>query len=195
MSVRKKVGIDKYKVTVREPSWERATMLWEEFSDASGAEDFIKDIASTYPEGTLLWVTAIWSGTPSWAPRGMTTRKSFAVNGYGEAVRRKAKWVPDGMVAREWIGGPPEVEIPPEPIEPEISRGLGEEERRRLEEMLSRIAPEEAAQLSYYDMLVEERGAKIEQAEEFSTRDYFRPEELRSTKETLRKILGEVTRG
>ena len=187
-----KASIESYKITVREPGWETASILWEKFSEAAKAEEFIKEIAPTYPEGTLLWVTAIWTGHPRWAPSGMTTRKSFVVNSFGEATPRKSKWVPEGTIAREWVKELPEIEIPPEPEEPKISIGYSEGEKVNLRQLLRVLgAREEDEELSSYRWRKEEVEARKQQAEEFPKRDYFKPEELRNAKDILRKILGE----
>ncbi len=181
MMLQSRAYIEKYKVTVREPGWERAAMFWEEFATSQEAEEFIKDIAPTYPEGTLLFVTAIWGGSPRWAPHGMTSRKAFIVNEYGEAVRRKGGWVPEGAIAREWIKEP--LEVPPKPEEPEISRGYGPRERLRLWALLRQLGLREADDIRKF----EEEQAEYERK---AIRSWFRPAELGGAEQVLRKMLG-----
>ena len=107
----------KYKVSVREPTWAEWTQLWEEFDSIPEAEGFIRDISYTYPEGTLLYITGIWSGT-SRNPTGKFTRKAFIVDEYGQLRSMPRKWIPSGKIPREWIRETVEF---PEPSKPEIS--------------------------------------------------------------------------
>jgi len=189
--MRSKSYVSHYKVTVREPGWERATMFWEEFGSVVEAEKYLRDMAPTFPEGTIFWITNIWSDTPAWAPRGLTTRKSFVVNEYGEAVKRKGKWVPEGMVAKEWLKSPPEIVIPPEPVEPEIVKGLDDTQRDRLLDILIELNPEEASKARIYKLRRKEYEIGLRRLEDYPRRDWFRPSELGGVQETLGKILGE----
>ncbi len=168
-----KSGVSHYKVTIREPGWERSTMLWEKFSTSKEAEDYIKEMAGTFPEDTMFWVTSIWSKPTRWAPQGMTSRKSFIVNEYGEAVPRKGKWIPEGMVPREWVKRFPEV--PPEPEEPEIIKGLTGEETSNLRRLLSRMGGvEEDQEISEYTRELERR----ERFKDVGDWPYYKPEDL-----------------
>ena len=98
-----------YKIVVRQPDWESSSTLWDKFEDPRDAEDFVKEAAITYPEGTIFWIARYFVGSRG----GPTTFKSFVVNQYGEAVKRKRKWVPDRAVPFEWLK-----ELPEEPEDP-----------------------------------------------------------------------------
>lgn len=110
-----KAYIKEYKITVREPNWEDSTMLWESFSTSKEAEEFLREVAPTYPEGTVLFITAIWGGKARWASSGMTVYKSYIVNEYGEPVKRARKWIPNKRIPIEWVKKAPELEEPKEP--------------------------------------------------------------------------------
>ena len=174
-----------YKITVREPSWETAAMMWDTFDSVSGAEEFIRGISSTYPEGTLLFITGVWVKGTRWNPSGRFVRKAFMVDEYGGVVSRKRKWVPEGKMPVEWIKDK-SILNKPKPLTPkefygmkigegEVNReGLSSGEERNLDRMLEEIIPEygdyEAYERKYPGILKDRK--------DFPNKPWYGPDEL-----------------
>lgn len=92
----------KYRISVREPHWEEWTMLWDVFEEQGDAEAFIKDIAQTYPEGTLLFITGVWPYAPKYSS-SYFTRKAFIVDEYGGVRSMPRRWIGKGLIPKQWV--------------------------------------------------------------------------------------------
>ena len=110
----KEQGHVEYRISIREPHWEDWTMLWETFEDSKDAEVMIKELAPTYPEGTLLFITGIWP-YPSSKVGQMFTRKAFIVNEYGEASSMPRRWISKRMVPKQWVSSKTIIKEPERP--------------------------------------------------------------------------------
>ena len=104
-----------YRISVREPSWEKWTMLWYVFDFQEDADNYIKEIAPTYPEGTLLFITGIWPYPPK-GGSDFFTRKAYIVDEWGHLKSMPRKWIRSGRIPREWLDAPPEYPKPEAPF-------------------------------------------------------------------------------
>lgn len=84
-----------YKVLVREPG-ENLGHTIERVKHIQEGRDLIKDMASTYPEDTLLYIQSA-SGQGG-------LKETYLVNEWGEAVRRFGRgWIPHGGIPIERV--------------------------------------------------------------------------------------------
>lgn len=156
------LGELKYKIVIREPTWSNSVSLWEVFESLADAEIFLKDIGSTYPENTLVFIVSVFS-----RDNLPTTRKSFVVNEYGDLVPRRRKWVPDKYIPIEQIKSLSEVEIPEDPRSlVEGYSHLNSWETSRVETMIEGLGLE--ADTRAYDRY--KRGKEV---------GYFKPEDIK----------------
>jgi len=179
-----------YRISIREPHWEKWTMLWDIFEIQKDAEDFIKEISSTYPEGTLLFITGVWPYT-SKGQHPYFTRKAFIVDEYGEAKPMPRKWITEKEVPAGWVKGI-EITIPeaPQEVLPPWS-GLettkeSPEEIRGIQRLIGKLDPESLKVYNTYLDDMEKYYSKIERLKRISEGPQVRVSDL--PKDWYRKI-------
>ena len=152
-----------YTVAIREPSWSNAVRMWDRFTSIGEAEDYLKDLASTYPEGTLVFIISNRSYGEKNKARYWNTAKSWVVDEYGQLAKRQRRWVPDESVPVEWIK---ELPKEPESIATYLEK-FEEPEKFRAETIIGRMGLGEGEKLQYEDRL---------------KKGWFRPSELEKWK-------------
>ncbi len=128
-------GEGPHKVAVRKPTELTSSELYERFNSLQEAEDFVREVALTYPKGTLFFIKTADTDLP---------RRSYVVNERGKAVRRRTRWVPDYAEPLEWH---PEVKWSERPRYPhEDIEGLEELpplEKERIRDLAERLMSDE----------------------------------------------------